>query len=200
VNFPNRELHFTLQCTEVLPQCKQTAGGSIQLKTQVATNLVMRGIYCVLAYTMHNSEYMTALSETPVFPQDSDARRSPQHFQLLVKVISEAKAVPLHAKQTYKGDRGLTLSILDPGLGRVDGQGQALVDLPSGETPRIHCTGDWVGLKARLYRSRKTWPRRVSSPGQSSPQRVVIPSTLCRPPSISGGLQTEENVTKKIGS
>lgn len=157
----------------------------------------MRGIYFVLAYTTHSHEYMTDLSETPVLPQDSDMRRSPQHFQLLVKVKSVAKAVPFHAKQAYKGDRGLTLSLLDPGLGRVGGQGQATADLPSGETPRIHCTGDWVGLKVRLYGSRKTCPRRVSSHGQSSPQRVVIPTTLCRPPSVSEGLQTEVNVTKK---
>jgi hypothetical protein len=63
VNFPNRELHFTPQCTEVLPQCKQTAGCSIQLKTLVALNLAMRGIYYVLAYPMHNYEHMTDLSE-----------------------------------------------------------------------------------------------------------------------------------------
>lgn len=200
MKFPNRELHFTLQCTQVLPQCKQTAGGSIQFKTLVAINLAMRGIYFILAYTTHNYEYMTDLSETPVFPQDSDARRSPQHFQFLVKVKSEAKAVPLHTKRAYKGDRGLALLLLDPCLGRVGGQGQAPADLPSGETPRIHCTGDWVSLKARLYGSRKTYPRRVSSPGQSSPQRVVTPPTLCRPSSVSEGLQTEVNVTKKSGS
>jgi hypothetical protein len=194
---PTRELHFTLQCTEVLPQCKQTASGNIQFTTLVAINLAMRGIPFVLAYTTHDYEYMADLSETPVFSQDSDARRSPQHFQLLAKVKSEAKAAPLHAKQAYKGDRGLTLSILDPGLGRVGGQGQAPADLHSGEIPRIHCTGDWVGLKARLYGSRKTWPRRVLSPGQSSPQRVVITTTLCRPSSVSEGLQIEVNVTKK---
>jgi len=112
------------------------------LKTLIAINLAMRGIYYVLVYTMHNYEFMTDLSETPVFPHDSDARRSPEHFQFLVKVKSEAKAVPLHANQAYTGDRGLTLSILDPRLGRVDGQGQAPVDLPSRETPRIHRTGD----------------------------------------------------------
>jgi len=115
---------------------------------------------------------------------------------LLAKVKSEAKAVPFHAKQAYKGDRGLTLSLIDPGLGRAGDQGQAPADLPSGETPRIHRTGDWVGHKARLYGSRKTCPRRVSSPGQSSKQRVVIPTTLCRPPSVSEELQTEVNVTK----
>jgi hypothetical protein len=93
----------------------------------------MRGIYFVLAYTTHNYEYMTDLSETPVFPQDSDVGHSPQHFQFLVKVKPEAKAVPLHAKQAYMGDRGLTLSMFDPGLGRVGGQGQAPADLPSGE-------------------------------------------------------------------
>lgn len=89
------------------------------MKTLVAINLIMRGIYFVLAYTAHNYEYMTDLGKTPVFPQDSDACRSPQQFQFLVKVISEAKAVPLHAKEVYKGDRGLTLSILDPGLERA---------------------------------------------------------------------------------
>jgi hypothetical protein len=36
----------------------------------------------------------------------------------LVKVKVEAKAVPLHAKQARKGDRGIALSILDPGLER----------------------------------------------------------------------------------
>jgi hypothetical protein len=146
--------------------------------TLVAINLIMRGICFVLPYTTHNYEYMTDLSETPVFPQDSDACRSPQQFQFLLKVKSEAKAGPLHAKQAYKGDKGLPLSILDPGFERLDGQGQAPADLPSRETPRIHCTGDWVGLKARLYGSIKSWPRRVSSPGKSSPQRVFIPTTL----------------------
>jgi len=91
----------------------------------------------------------------------------------------------------------LTISLLGTGLGRVGGQGQPPADLPSGETPRIHYTGDWVGLKTRLYGYRKTCPGRVSNPGQSSPQRVVIPTTLYRPPSVSEELQTEVNVTKK---
>lgn len=86
MNFPNRELHFTLQGTQVLPQCKQTAGGSIQFKTLVAINLAMRGIYFVLAYTTHNYEYMTDLSKTPVFPQDSDARRSPPTLSVVGKI------------------------------------------------------------------------------------------------------------------
>jgi hypothetical protein len=53
----------------------------------------MREIYFVLAYTTHNYEYMTDLRENPVFPQDSDTRRSPQHFKFLVNVKAEAKSV-----------------------------------------------------------------------------------------------------------
>ena len=105
--------HFTLHCTKVLPQRKQTAGGSMQFKTLVI-NLAMREIYFVLAHTTHNYACMTDLS-------DSDAHRSPQHFQFLVKANAEAKAVPLQAKQANNEHRSITLSILDPGLGRVGG-------------------------------------------------------------------------------
>jgi hypothetical protein len=79
----------------------------MQFNSLVVINLAMRGIYFVLVYTKHNYEYMIDISEIPVFPQDSDTRRSPQH-SVSGKCKSEAKAVPLHAKPAYKGYRGLT--------------------------------------------------------------------------------------------
>jgi hypothetical protein len=85
-------------------------------KTLVFINLALREIYSVLAYTTRNYKCIIDLSEPPVF--SSGLRRTPftQGFFSLVK--AEVKAVPLHAKQQHKGDRGIALPILDTGLGR----------------------------------------------------------------------------------
>lgn len=44
-----------------------------------------------------------------------------------------------------------------------------------------HCIRGWAGLRAGLYRCRKSLPHRDSIPGPSSPYRVAISTALSRP-------------------
>ena len=61
----------------------------------------------------------------------------------------------------------------------VGGQHHAPAALPPGKAG-THCTGGWVGLGAGLGKCGKSRPQRDSISGPSSPQQVVIPTTLSR--------------------
>ena len=51
----------------------------------------------------------------------------------------------------------------------------------------IHCTGGWVGPRAGVNGCKEniSYPYRHSNPRPSSPQRVVIPTAISRPSSVS---------------
>jgi hypothetical protein len=50
---------------------------------------------------------------------------------------------------------------------------------PRGKRPGRHCTGGWVGPRARLDGCEKCHSHSIA--GLSSPERVAIPTALSRP-------------------
>jgi hypothetical protein len=63
--------------------------------------------------------------------------------------------------------KGISNTFATPTLEGVGGQQHASATLPS-ERPVIHCTGDWMGVKAGVDGHRKSHPRRDSIPGPYS--------------------------------
>ena len=95
---------------------------------------------------------------------------------------------------------------LTSALDGVGGQRHAPAALLPGKRPCTPSTGGWVGPRAGLDGCGKSLLRRISIPGQSSPQRVAIPTELPRPtavtvtpaPSILNRHDTNINLIKTI--
>jgi hypothetical protein len=85
-------------------------------------------------------------------------------------------------RPAHRGSRGIAPTFHDHGTRR----GEVSASPPAALYPRerhgTHCTGGWVGPRAGLDRYGKSHPHRDSIPGPSSPQPVVIPTTLSKGP------------------